>query len=138
MRSLESYKLSHIPGNNLNVKILIPLLAFFCGEGPRSRCYGRTAALRLLVQPCDEDEEKDDQFCFSFFQVMEHRWNETDRGKPKYSGKNLPLCLQQIPNELTRDRTRASVVGLSLHYLCTVDTHTHTHRVLLQFAFCCM
>jgi hypothetical protein len=25
-------------------------------EGPRSRCYGRTAALRLLVQPCDEDE----------------------------------------------------------------------------------
>jgi hypothetical protein len=23
---------------------------------------------------------------FSFFRVMEHRWNETDRGKPKYSG----------------------------------------------------
>jgi hypothetical protein len=52
----------------------------FC-KGPRSRCYGRTAALRLIVQPCDED----DQF-FSFFQVMEHRWNEIDRGKPKYSG----------------------------------------------------
>jgi hypothetical protein len=34
----------------------------FCGEGPRSRYYGRTAALRLLVQPCDEDEEKDDKF----------------------------------------------------------------------------
>jgi hypothetical protein len=29
---------------------------FFFGEGPRSRCYGRTAALRLLEQPCDEDE----------------------------------------------------------------------------------
>jgi hypothetical protein len=29
---------------------------FFCGEGPRSRRYGRTAALRLLVQPCDEDD----------------------------------------------------------------------------------
>jgi hypothetical protein len=28
---------------------------FFCGEGPRSRCYGRTAALRLIVQPCDEN-----------------------------------------------------------------------------------
>jgi hypothetical protein len=28
---------------------------FFC-EGPRSRCYGRTAALRLIVQPCDEDD----------------------------------------------------------------------------------
>jgi hypothetical protein len=30
------------------------------------------------VQQCDEDEEKEDKF-FSFFQVMEHRWNETDR-----------------------------------------------------------
>jgi hypothetical protein len=29
---------------------------------------------------------------FSFFLVMEHRWNEIDRGKPKYSGKNLSQC----------------------------------------------
>jgi hypothetical protein len=29
---------------------------------------------------------------FSFFQVMEHRWNENDRGKPKYWGKNLSQC----------------------------------------------
>jgi hypothetical protein len=28
---------------------------FFSGEGPRSRRYRRTAAMRLLVQPCDED-----------------------------------------------------------------------------------
>ena len=28
----------------------------FC-EGPRSRCYGRTAALRLIVQPFDEDDQ---------------------------------------------------------------------------------
>jgi hypothetical protein len=34
----------------------------FCLERPRSRSYGRTAALRLIVQPFDEDEEKDDQF----------------------------------------------------------------------------
>jgi hypothetical protein len=40
---------------------------FFCGEGLRSRCYGRTAALTLFVQPCDEDEEKDDQFLFFIF-----------------------------------------------------------------------
>ena len=46
-------------------------LSFLCGEGPRSRCYSRTAALRLLVQLCDEDAEKDDQFC-SFSLVMEH------------------------------------------------------------------
>jgi hypothetical protein len=26
----------------------------FSGEGPRNRRYGRTAALRLLVQPCDQ------------------------------------------------------------------------------------
>jgi hypothetical protein len=26
------------------------------GEGPRSRCCRHTAALRLIVQPCDEDD----------------------------------------------------------------------------------
>jgi hypothetical protein len=66
-------------------------LLFFCGEVPRSRSYRRTAALRLIVQPCDKEDEKDDQF-FSFFQVMEHRWKEIDRGKPKYLGKNLSWC----------------------------------------------
>jgi hypothetical protein len=30
---------------------------FFNEKGPRSRRYGRTAALRLLVQPYDEDED---------------------------------------------------------------------------------
>jgi hypothetical protein len=30
-------------------------LFFFC-EGLRSRCYGNTAALRFIVQPCDEEE----------------------------------------------------------------------------------
>jgi hypothetical protein len=29
---------------------------------------------------------------YSFFLAMEHRWNETDRGKPKYSGKNMSHC----------------------------------------------
>jgi hypothetical protein len=33
-----------------------------CGEGPRNRRYGRTAALRLIVQPYDED----DYFFFVF------------------------------------------------------------------------
>jgi hypothetical protein len=31
----------------------------FCGEEPRSR---RTATLRFIVQPYDENEEKSDQF----------------------------------------------------------------------------
>jgi hypothetical protein len=30
---------------------------FLHGEGPRSRCYGRTTVLRHFVQPCDEDEQ---------------------------------------------------------------------------------
>jgi hypothetical protein len=36
---------------------------------------------------------------------MEHQWNETDRGKPKYSGEKpvpVPLCPPQIPHGLTR------------------------------------
>jgi hypothetical protein len=28
----------------------------FFFEWPRSRCYGRTAALRLIVQPCVEND----------------------------------------------------------------------------------
>jgi hypothetical protein len=37
---------------------------FLIGEGPRSRRYGRTAALRLIVQPCDDNE--DDCYFLSF------------------------------------------------------------------------
>jgi hypothetical protein len=33
---------------------------FFNTEGPRSRYYGRTAAIRLIVTPYDEDKEKHD------------------------------------------------------------------------------
>jgi hypothetical protein len=39
---------------------------FLSGEGPRSRCYGRTAAMRLIVQPYDEDEDDDDDYFLSF------------------------------------------------------------------------
>jgi hypothetical protein len=39
-------------------------LRSFSGEGPRSRRYGRTAALRLIVQPYGEDE--DDYYFLSF------------------------------------------------------------------------
>jgi hypothetical protein len=35
----------------------VSFYVFLIDEGPRSRRYGRTAALRLLVQPCDEDED---------------------------------------------------------------------------------
>jgi hypothetical protein len=50
----------------LNVKKSLEFKGFFfCGEGPRSN-YGRTAALRLIVQPYDEDEEEDEYFFFHF------------------------------------------------------------------------
>jgi hypothetical protein len=96
------------PSNVPNTKFYVHF-QFFFWEGPRSRSHGRTAALRLIVQPCDED----DRFVFSFFRAMGHRLNEIDRGKPKYSGKKpvpVLLCQPQIPYRLTRDRTRACAV----------------------------
>jgi hypothetical protein len=36
-------------------------------EEPRSRCYGRTAALSLTVQPCDEGDEDDEVFLLFHF-----------------------------------------------------------------------
>jgi hypothetical protein len=47
--------------NNIFVIVFITGEAkyfFLRGEGPRSRCYGRTTALRLFVQPYDEDEDE--------------------------------------------------------------------------------
>jgi hypothetical protein len=48
----------HIKAQSVNMKF------FFSDAGPRSRRYGRTAALRLLVQPCHDDE--DDDYFLSF------------------------------------------------------------------------
>jgi hypothetical protein len=44
---------------NTKSKIVIKCNKWFFlhGEGPRSRCYGRTTALRLFVQPYDDDEQ---------------------------------------------------------------------------------
>jgi hypothetical protein len=35
----------------LNINYLVLQCILVCGEEPRSRCYGRTAALRLILQP---------------------------------------------------------------------------------------
>jgi hypothetical protein len=47
------------------------------------------------------------------FLIMEHWWNEIDRGKPKYSGKNLSQChfVHHKSHMDTRDGTRASALG---------------------------
>jgi hypothetical protein len=47
---------------NISQACSMQLCFFFSGEGPRSRSYGRTAAMRLIVQPYDEDEDDDDYF----------------------------------------------------------------------------
>jgi hypothetical protein len=52
-KNLSTY--CHVP-----VAVFLPLGGGEGEEGPRSRCYVRTAALRLIVQPYEEDEEKDD------------------------------------------------------------------------------
>ena len=58
---------------------------FLCVEkGPAAEATDAPHHWGLLCNLCDE--EKDDQLFFSFFRVMEYRWNENDRGKPKYSG----------------------------------------------------
>jgi hypothetical protein len=72
---------------------------FLHSEGPRSRCYGRTTALRHFVQPCDED----DHIFFSFLQVMEHQWNEIDRGKPTTRRKTCPSATLSTTNPTWTD-----------------------------------
>jgi hypothetical protein len=53
-------------------------------KGPKTDATDASQALRLFGQPYDEGDD-----IFDLFKVLEHRWNEIDRGKPKYSGKTL-------------------------------------------------
>jgi hypothetical protein len=61
------YLLDEEVGISLSRMTIIHDFFFVLGEGPRGRSYERTTALRLVVQPCDEDEEKGDQFLFFHF-----------------------------------------------------------------------
>jgi hypothetical protein len=47
--------------------------------------------LRLTLQPCDEDEEKD-KF-FPFFYVLEQQWNEIDGKTKVLAEKPVPVPL---------------------------------------------
>jgi hypothetical protein len=50
------------------------------------------------VQPCDDDDDDDGDYYYYYYYYfvlflgMEHRWNEIDGGKLKYSEKNLFQC----------------------------------------------
>jgi hypothetical protein len=63
-------------------------------EGPRSRRYGRTATLRLLVQPLWWRWA----VFYQVLQLMEHQWNETDRGKPITRRKTCPSATLSTTN----------------------------------------
>jgi hypothetical protein len=66
-------------------------------------------------------------FCFSI--VMEHQWNEIDRGKSKYSEQNLSQC-HFVYHKSHMDRTRAS----AMHSLTfTVFTNRYRPAVVTNF-----
>jgi hypothetical protein len=96
-----------VPGRALKAYGKITYIVFFI-EGPRSRCYGRTAAVKaycatlwwswlvFFVFPCNGAP-------------VEWNW----QGKTEVLGEKIvpvPLCLTQIPHGLNWDRTRASTV----------------------------
>jgi hypothetical protein len=67
---------------------------FFFVRGPRSWCYGRTAALRLIVQPLWWGWA----VFYQVVQVMEHQRNEIDRGKPTTRRKTCPSATLSTTN----------------------------------------
>jgi hypothetical protein len=78
----------------LSVKLILKHPFYFCGKRPRSRCYGRTAALRLIVQSCVGD----DQFFLHFYKSWSSGGMKLSGGKPKYSGgRTVPLKTEEKP-----------------------------------------
>jgi hypothetical protein len=69
----------------------------------KGRCYGRTTALRLFVQPYDEDEDRDKQFFYQVLQVMERQWNESGRRKPTTRRKTCPSATLSTTNPTWTD-----------------------------------
>jgi hypothetical protein len=75
----------------------------FFWEGPRSRCYGRTAALRLIVQPCDEAD-----WFFCFLLVMKQT------GGMKLTGENRSTR-GKICHSATLSTTNPTWIDLGLN-----------------------
>jgi hypothetical protein len=86
-------------------------LFFFFVRGPRSWCYGRTAALTLIVQPLWWRWRWRWAVFYQVLQVMEHQCNKIDRENRQLGEKPVPvpLCPPQISHGLdlglNRDRT---------------------------------
>jgi hypothetical protein len=85
-KSIYEYIHCHI-GFTLPFISNIKYAVLFVVKGPAADATDAPHPWGLLCNPYDEA----DSF-FHFFLVMQHRWNEIDRGKPKYSYKNLSQC----------------------------------------------
>jgi hypothetical protein len=76
---------------------------FLSGEGPRSRRYGRTAALRFLVQPCDEGDDDDDDDFLSFpINGAPVEWNWQEKTEV-LRGKTCPSATLSTTNPTWTD-----------------------------------
>jgi hypothetical protein len=87
-----------------NIFLFIYLL-----KGPATDATDAPQPWRLIVQPCDEDNES--FFLLFHFNEAQVEWNW--QGKTEIFERKpvpVPLCPPQIPHGLTRNRTRASAV----------------------------
>ena len=64
---------------------------FFVKKGTAAEATDAPQPEGLLCNPVMKMKRKIISF-FLFLQVTEYRWNESDRGKPKYSVKNMSQC----------------------------------------------
>jgi hypothetical protein len=102
---------------------------FLRGEGPRSRCYGRTATLRLLVQPL---WWRWAVFFYQVLQLMEHQWNEIVRGKPTTRIKTCPSATLSTTNLTWTDP--GSNPGLRGENVLSIYTNYRLQIILSLFA----
>jgi hypothetical protein len=73
---------------------------------------------------------------FSFFRLMEHRWNEIDRGKPKYSGgKPCPSATLSTTNPTwTHPGSNPGLRNCGLHVThWTSSLCTQVYKKLFQY-----
>jgi hypothetical protein len=70
----------------MSLLIYINILDFFMVKIPAADATDAPQPRGLLCYPVMN------MISFLFFLVMKHRWNEIERGKPKYSGKNISQC----------------------------------------------
>jgi hypothetical protein len=87
--------LSLVSSNRIRGNLHFTYLSFFT-EGPRSRCYRRTAALKAY---CPNLWWRWSFFRFSI--LTEHRWNENWQGKTEVLGEKpvpVPFSPPQIPH----------------------------------------